>query len=120
MMSTTPHHTNKSTPCPDDYSDIINLPRRISKTHPPMPKSARAAQFAPYAALVGHRDIISGEEQIACAKADIDHEITIELDRGIDEDYAISEYQETFNYPEITDNPETADADFSQENPLDS
>ena len=86
--------TGTSTPrpsTPDDYSDIINLPRPLSKTRPRMSKSARAAQFAPYAALVGHRDIIAGEEEVAFAKDNIDHEITTDFD-----------------------------PDFSQENPLDS
>lgn len=38
----------------EDYSDIINLPHPISKRHPRMPLSDRAAQFAPFAALSGH------------------------------------------------------------------
>jgi hypothetical protein len=38
-----------------DYSDIINLPRHVSKTKAPMPLEDRAAQFSPFAALEGHR-----------------------------------------------------------------
>ena len=57
-----PSHTPKSL---DDYSDIINLPRPISKTRPRMDRNSRAAQFAPYAALVGHRDIIAQKEENA-------------------------------------------------------
>ena len=45
-----------------NYSDIINLPRPISTNHPPMSRDKRAAQFAPYAALVGHKDIITQNE----------------------------------------------------------
>ncbi len=44
------------------YDDIIDLPRPIIKNHPPMSRSMRAAQFAPYAALTGHRDIIQQNE----------------------------------------------------------
>lgn len=40
------------------YDDIINLPRPISRNHPPMPLADRAAQFAPFAALVGHEEAI--------------------------------------------------------------
>lgn len=92
----------------DDYSDIINLPRPISKTRPRMDKKSRAAQFAPYAALVGHRDIIAGEEQVADAKTNIDHEITIEFD------------PEPLENPEVSSAQEDVNEDFSQENPLDS
>ena len=37
----------------DDYSDIIDLPRHVSKKHPPMSMTNRAGQFAPFAALTG-------------------------------------------------------------------
>ena len=36
------------------YDDIIGLPHHVSKTHPPMPNSERAAQFSPFAALTGY------------------------------------------------------------------
>lgn len=60
-----------------DYSDIIDLPRPTSKNHPPLSIDARAAQFAPYAALVGHKDIIQANETSARQKVDLDREITL-------------------------------------------
>ena len=42
----------------EDYSDIINLPHHVSKNHPQMPMEARAAQFAPFAALTGYDAVI--------------------------------------------------------------
>ena len=36
------------------YDDIINLPHPVSKTHAPMPRAQRAAQFSPFAALTGY------------------------------------------------------------------
>lgn len=42
----------------DSYDDIINLLHPTSANHPPMPLSARAAQFAPFAALTGHDEAI--------------------------------------------------------------
>lgn len=47
----------------NDYSDIINLPRPISKTHPPMSLENRSAQFAPFAALTGHKETIQNAEE---------------------------------------------------------
>lgn len=40
------------------YADIINLPHHVSKKHPQMSNSARAAQFAPFAALKGYSESI--------------------------------------------------------------
>ena len=36
-----------------DYSDIIDLEHHKSENYPWMPEEDRAAQFAPFAALVG-------------------------------------------------------------------
>ena len=38
------------------YDDIINLPHHTSTKHPRMTRTARAAQFAPFAALTGLDD----------------------------------------------------------------
>lgn len=38
----------------NDYDDIINHPHHVSKNHPQMSMMARAAQFAPFAALTGY------------------------------------------------------------------
>lgn len=61
----------------NDYSDLIHLPRHISTKHQPMSIDSRTAQFAPYAALVGHKDIVAQNENHASTKTDLDH--TIEL-----------------------------------------
>lgn len=38
----------------DNYEEIINLPHHVSQKHPQMSLDARAAQFAPFAALTGY------------------------------------------------------------------
>ncbi len=40
------------------YADIINLPHHVSKVHPQMDLTDRAAQFAPFAALSGYEEAI--------------------------------------------------------------
>ncbi len=47
-----------------DYSDIINLPRPVSAKHPRMTMQARAAQFASFAALQGHKEEIRETEEL--------------------------------------------------------
>lgn len=41
------------------YADIIDMPHHTSVYHRPMSVEARAAQFAPFAALPGHDEIIA-------------------------------------------------------------
>ncbi len=56
--------TNSAKDNPDPrvlYADIIDLPHWDSPTHPRMSLRDRAAQFAPYAALVGYGDMAKEE-----------------------------------------------------------
>ena len=46
-----------------EYDDIINLPHHVSTRHPHMSLQARAAQFAPFAALTGYGDEIQKSER---------------------------------------------------------
>ena len=46
------------------YQDIIHLPHPVSKKHPQMPVVDRAAQFAPFSALTGHKELIREVERI--------------------------------------------------------
>lgn len=54
----------------DNYEDIINLPHYEPKRHPRMSMEARAAQFAPFAALTGYEEAI--KEAAKHHEADID------------------------------------------------
>ena len=62
----------------DDYSDIINLPRPIPKSHRPLSRFSRAAQFAPFAALTGHSELIADDETAADTKSDPNYEIILD------------------------------------------
>lgn len=41
-----------------DYDELIDLSPPVSRTHHPMPRADRAAQFAPFAALSGHAEAV--------------------------------------------------------------
>ena len=45
-----------------DYEDIINMEHHVSSRHQAMSMEARAAQFAPFAALNGYEEAISTAE----------------------------------------------------------
>lgn len=51
------------------YEDIINLPHHVSKKYPQMSIEARAAQFAPFAALTGYDEAI--EETVSKRNIDL-------------------------------------------------
>ena len=51
------------------YDDIINLPHHVSKNHPQMSLENRAAQFAPFAALVGYSEAITSSQELLDEKA---------------------------------------------------
>ena len=52
----------------NEYEDIINCARPISQNHPRMSRMNRAAQFAPFAALVGYEDSIDEAKRIVDKK----------------------------------------------------
>lgn len=55
-----------------DYSDIISVPYRKSKKYKRMSQKDRAAQFAPFAALTGHKQLIQETQRITEEKREID------------------------------------------------
>ena len=54
-----------------NYDDIINLPRPVSTRHKPMSRINRAAQFAPFAALVGYDDAVKEEARITGRRVEL-------------------------------------------------
>lgn len=63
-----------------DYDDIINLPHYEPKRHPRMSMMARAAQFAPFAAVAGHDAAIREEGRVTDEWTDIGEAESKELD----------------------------------------
>lgn len=65
----------------DNYDDIINLPHHVSKVHPQMSMLARAAQFAPFAALTGHGAAIAETARLTDDERELGEENTTILNR---------------------------------------
>ena len=62
------------------YEDIIHLARPVSVRHKPMPAEARAAQFAPFAALTGYDSAIRETGRLTDEKIELDEEALTALD----------------------------------------
>lgn len=63
------------------YDDIIDHPHHVSKKHPRMPMRDRAAQFSPFAALVGYEDAICETIRHTEERRELDEQELVELDR---------------------------------------
>ncbi len=65
------------------YEDIIYLHHHVSKTHPPMDRMERAAQFAPFAALTGLEAAIEETARLTEEKAELDEDSRALLDEQL-------------------------------------
>lgn len=79
------------------YDDIIALPHHVSKTHPPMDRVDRAAQFAPFAALTGHEAAIEETARLTDERIELTEDSKVFLDEQL---RSIQERIE--EHPEIT------------------
>ena len=82
------------------YDDIINLPHHESKKHPRMSNEARAAQFAPFAALTGYDDAIKETARLTSERIEINEELKAILDAKLQiiHDKISSKPEVTFTY----------------------
>ena len=62
------------------YDDIINLPHHVSPTRQRMSIHDRAAQFAPFAALVGYDDAMAETARLTESRPALDEQEQKELD----------------------------------------
>jgi len=81
----------------EDYSDIINLPHHVSRNHPQMPLAARAAQFAPFAALTGYDAVIHETARLTEGQVELEEYDNERLNRKFAELMTILD-----SHPEIT------------------
>ena len=54
------------------YTDILTLPHPTSKKHPRMTRTARAAQFAPFAALTGYNEAVKETARLTDEQLELD------------------------------------------------
>ena len=66
----------------NNYDDIINLKRPISK-HPKMSLYQRSAQFAPFAALTGYDGQVKETARLTDKRIELDEEVKLILDMKI-------------------------------------
>lgn len=63
------------------YDDIINLPHHVSKKRPQMPRADRAAQFAPFSALVGYGAALVETARLTDRRIELEEDDRTALDR---------------------------------------
>ena len=68
---------------PGPYDDIIDLPRPVSKKHPPMPMMKRAAQFLPFAALTGFEAEIAETARLTEEAPELGEDALAALDEAL-------------------------------------
>lgn len=66
-----------------EYDDLLNLPHHTSTVQPAMPIQNRAAQFAPFAALVGYDALIQETTRLTDQKAELDESVKAELNEKL-------------------------------------
>ena len=65
------------------YEDILHLPHHVSAERPHMSMLDRAAQFSPFAALVGYEDVIGETARLTTPERELDETEKAELDRRV-------------------------------------
>ena len=79
------------------YDDLIHLPHHVSERRPRMPMIDRAAQFSPFAALVGYDAAIAETARLT------DREVALDVGAEAELDEKLREIRESIHLrPEVT------------------
>ncbi len=74
-----------------NYDDMLGMKRPVSERHPKMNRIARAAQFAPFAALTGFEDLVIEEARATEEKTELAEEEKIRIGETISDAIASGE-----------------------------
>ncbi len=79
----------------DRYDDIKHLTRPQYDDLPPMPMSDRAAQFSPFAALVGYGDAVAETARLVDSKAELTEDSAAALNESLNRLLAVIDERPT-------------------------
>ena len=79
----------------DSYDDIKHLTRPQYDDLPPMPMSDRAAQFSPFAALVGYGDAVAETARLVDSKAELTEDSAAALNESLNRLLAVIDERPT-------------------------
>ena len=65
------------------YEYLLHMPHHVSYTHPHMSMQNRAAQFSPFAALVGYDDLIVEAARLTDQRMELDESVKAELNEKL-------------------------------------
>ena len=82
------------------YSDMLALPRPISRRHPQMRRADRAKQFMPFAALTGYEEIMGEKETLYEPFRELSEEQRLFYETL---SKAVEERTETWEVPDLTE-----------------
>ena len=68
-----------------DYDDMLDMPHPTSEKHPRMSGIARAAQFAPFAALSGFEELVREEARVTEERTELAEEEKLRIGEIISE-----------------------------------
>jgi len=77
-----------------DYDDMLDMPHPTSERHPRMSGAARAAQFAPFAALSGFEELVKEEARVTEERAILSEEEKLRISEIISEELATGRQRE--------------------------
>ena len=77
-----------------DYDDMLDMPHPTSERHPRMSGAARAAQFAPFAALSGFEELVREEARVTEERIELAEEEKLRIGEIISEAIAEGEGRE--------------------------